>query len=174
MKIMFSGWLAICGMTCNSYGQPVDTVQTVDYGEMPPVYFSNKVYWERNYDKDNHLLFEGLKYNTCFIGAVTNYWENGTIKTKGQYIKNTSGNWTDLKGRGLCSVQDGEWKNYNREGKLISTVLYKKGVIVKEEKQNTAFQYRYRISYLNWPGAFRLTAKQMQPAFPLFHLSRTA
>ena len=114
------------------HSQAIDTVNTVNYGKMPPVYFSNKVYWERNYDDSNHLLFEGLKYNTCFIGAFINYRENGKVKTRGQYISNTSDDWKDLNERGLCSVMDGEWKNYNKSGELIRTVIYDKGKIVKE------------------------------------------
>jgi antitoxin component YwqK of YwqJK toxin-antitoxin module len=110
----------------------IDTVTTVDFGKMPPVYFSNKVYWEKNYNKNNHLVFEALKYNSCYIGAYINYSDNGKVKTRGQYIQNTSGDWTDLKNRGLCSVMDGEWKNYNEAGALISTVIYDKGKIVKE------------------------------------------
>ena len=120
------------GFAIYSHSQPIDTVTTVDYGKMPPVYFSNKVYWERNYDNKNHLLFEALKYNSCFIGAFINYWDNGKIKTKGQYVHNTTTNWNGLQKRGLCSVQDNTWKNYNKEGKLIKTVIYKKGKIIKE------------------------------------------
>jgi antitoxin component YwqK of YwqJK toxin-antitoxin module len=116
----------------SSSGQGIDTVQTVDYGKMPPVYFSNKVYWERNYDNQNHLLFEGLKYNSCFIGAFINYWPNGTVKTKGQYVSNKSKDWNNLKQRGLCSVPDGEWKSYNEDGELKNTVIYKNGTIKKE------------------------------------------
>ncbi|MFI5132843.1 MAG: hypothetical protein ACHQEB_00840 [Chitinophagales bacterium] len=111
---------------------PIDTVTTVDYGKMPPVYFSNKIYWERNFDKDNHLLFEALKYNSCYIGTFINYWQNGKVKTKGQYLQNNTGDWKDLKNRGLCSVMDGEWQNYNESGKLTGTVIYDKGKIIKE------------------------------------------
>lgn len=130
-KILFILFLINC-VSNNGHGQIVDTVTTVDYGKMPPVYFSNKVYWEKNYNNKNHLLFEALKYNSCFIGAFTNYWENGKIKTKGQYVRNSTGDWKDLEGRGLCSVQDSIWKNYNEEGKLTSTILYEKGKIIKE------------------------------------------
>jgi antitoxin component YwqK of YwqJK toxin-antitoxin module len=125
----------LLGMTLmvnHAHGQVIDTVQTVDYGKMPPVYFSNKVYWERNYDKDNHLLFEALKYNSCFIGAYTNYWDNGRVKTRGEYLQDTTVDRHDLQSHGLCTVQNGEWKNYNLAGTLIKTVLYDKGKITKE------------------------------------------
>ena len=131
MRKIFFTIVLLYGFT-KIYGQGVDTVTTVDYGKMPPVYFSDKIYWERNYDNKNHLLFEGLKYNSCFIGAFINYWSNGKIKTQGQYVHNASEDWKDLQKRGLCSIQDSTWKNYNEEGKLISTVVYEKGKIIKE------------------------------------------
>lgn len=112
--------------------QSVDTVQTYSFGKMPPVYFSDKVYWEKNYDDHNHLLFEGLKYNSCFIGSFINYWDNGKIKTTGQYVQNKTGDWSNLKQRGYCDVKDGTWKNYNEEGVLVKTVIYKAGEIEKE------------------------------------------
>jgi antitoxin component YwqK of YwqJK toxin-antitoxin module len=113
-------------------GQAIDTVNTYDFGKMPPAYFSNKVYWEKNYDKDNHLLFEALKYNSCFIGDYRGYWANGKLKASGQYLKNKTPDWTEIRKRGLCSVMDGEWKNFDANGELIKTVLYENGKITKE------------------------------------------
>ncbi len=115
-----------------TYAQQIDTVQTFDFGKMPPVYFSNKVYWERNFDSANHLLFEALKYNSCFIGAFINYWNNGKVKTRGQYKENTTGDWKGLEKRGLCSIQTGEWKTYNESGEPDKTIIYEEGKIVKE------------------------------------------
>jgi antitoxin component YwqK of YwqJK toxin-antitoxin module len=132
MRQLLIGFFAVIVLNHRSHSQAIDTVQTVDYGKMPPVYFSGKVYWEKNYDKENHLLFEGLKYNSCFIGAFVNYWENGNIKTSGQYLQDSTVSMKDLSTHGLCSVPQGEWKNYNQEGILLSTVLYDKGKIIKE------------------------------------------
>jgi MORN repeat variant len=109
-----------------------DTAITMNFGKMPPVYFSNKVYWERNYDKDNHLLYEALKYNSCFIGEYLAYWENGKLRTKGQYLQNPTTDWTDLRKRGLCSIMDGEWRDFDETGALKKTVLYEQGKVVKE------------------------------------------
>ena len=116
----------------SQHAKLVDTVKTVNNGKMPPVYFSNKVYWEKNYDKDNQLLYEGLKYNSCFIGSYINYWPCGIVKTTGQYVHNPTGNWTRLKERGLCSIQDGAWKDYTEDGDVKHTVIYNKGKIIKE------------------------------------------
>ena len=78
------------------------------------------------------MLFEGLCYNSCHVGAYINYYLNGNIKTKGQYKENTTGDWSKLDERGLCSVQVGEWKVYSENGELKSTVLYEDGKFVKE------------------------------------------
>ena len=115
-----------------SHGQAIDTVQTADYGKMPPVYFSNKVYWEKNYDKDNHLLFEALKYNSCFIGAFVNYWNNGRVKTCGQYLRDTTVSLANMVKNEKCSTMNGGWKNFNEAGVLIGTVLFDRGKIIKE------------------------------------------
>ncbi len=132
MKSFFLTLIAVILIISRSHGQAIDTVQTVDYGKMPPVYFSNKVYWEKNYDKDNHLMFEALKYNSCYIGAFINYWDNGNVKTSGQYFQDTTVSIRNLESHGLCTIKDGEWKNYNKEGILINTVLYNKGNLIKE------------------------------------------
>jgi antitoxin component YwqK of YwqJK toxin-antitoxin module len=115
-----------------SRSQGIDTVQTFAFGKMPPVYFENKLYWEKNYDSKNHLQFEGLSYNSCHVGAFINYHKNGSVKTKGQYKENTTGDWSNLNERGLCSVPDGEWKSYSETGELKSTIIYEDGKIVKE------------------------------------------
>jgi len=115
-----------------SHSQVLDTVLTYNFGKMPPVYFENKIYWQKNYDDKGHLLFEGLCYNSCHVGAFTNYYKNGNVKTKGQYKENTTSDWSNLNERGLCSVQVGEWKNYSENGELKSTVLYEDGKFVKE------------------------------------------
>ena len=116
----------------SAQAQKIDTVQTFSYGKMPPVYFSNKVYWERNYDMDNHLEFEALKYNSCYIGDFINYWKSGGIKTKGQYRQDTTGDLVNLREHGLCSMKEGEWKAYTEDGKLQNTFLYKNDIIIKE------------------------------------------
>lgn len=110
----------------------IDTAITANFGKMPPVYFSNKVYWEKNYDKDNHLLYEALKYNSCFIGEYFGYYNDRKLKSSGQYLANTTGDWANLKKRGLCSVMDGEWKNFDASGNLKKTVVYKQGEVIKE------------------------------------------
>jgi antitoxin component YwqK of YwqJK toxin-antitoxin module len=114
------------------HGQVLDTVQTYDYGKMPPVYFSNKIYWEKNYDKDNHLMFEALKYNTCFIGAFVNYWNNGRVRTCGQFLRDTTVSLQNMVKNEKCSTMNGSWKNFSEDGVLLGSTLYDKGKIIKE------------------------------------------
>jgi antitoxin component YwqK of YwqJK toxin-antitoxin module len=132
MKSIYSILIAMICFLNSSNGQAIDTVQTVDYGKMPPVYFSNKVYWEKNYDKDNHLLFEALKYNSCFIGAFVNYWNDGRVKTCGQFLRDTTIRLKEMPTNNKCSTMNGSWKNFNEAGVLISTVFYDRGKIIKE------------------------------------------
>ena len=132
MKSILITLFAVISMINSGHCQAIDTVQTVDYGKMPPVYFSNKIYWERNYDKDNHLLFEALKYNSCFIGAFVNYWKNGRVKTCGQFLRDTTVSLKKMPANEKCSTMNGGWKNFNEAGNLISAVLYDKGKIIKE------------------------------------------
>jgi hypothetical protein len=112
------------------HAKAVDTVKTMDNGTTPPIYAANKVYWEKNLDRNNQLVYEGLKYNSCFIGSFIAYWSSGIVRTKGQYLQNNSGSWSALKERGQCSVKDGVWKEYNEDGELTQTTVFKKGKIV--------------------------------------------
>ena len=112
--------------------QGIDTVNTYSFGKMPPIYFENKLYWEKNYDDKNHLNFEGLSYNSCHVGDFINYYKSGNVKTRGQYKSNTTDDWSNLKERGLCSVEVGEWKTFSETGELLHTVIYEDGKIIKE------------------------------------------
>lgn len=127
--------LSVCTIAGKS--QTIDTVNTYGFGKMPPIYMGNKLYWERNYEqsKDGQnvtLSFIGLSYNACHVGAFTAFYPGGKIRTTGHYKENTTGDWSDLKNRGLCSVPDGEWKEYSEDGTLTKTYIYEDGKVVKE------------------------------------------
>jgi antitoxin component YwqK of YwqJK toxin-antitoxin module len=158
--------LAVC---CN--GQAIDTVITINDGKIPRVYSANKLYYEKNYDSLKHLLFEGLKFNSCYLGTITYYWPTGKLMSIQKYLidKPDSAdlqrwpwmkkyrvweanrktfvypeNWIEpdlqddkspyfkkLEKELRCNTPDGEWKFYDKEGKLSSTVFYSKGRKVK-------------------------------------------
>jgi antitoxin component YwqK of YwqJK toxin-antitoxin module len=132
MKTILSAILLFIILIPFLKAQGIDTVNTFSFGKIPPVYFENKLYWEKNYDEKGHLNFEALSYNSCHVGDFINYYGNGNVKTKGQYKTNLTDDWTNLKERGLCSVQVGEWKTYTETGELKSTIIYEEGKIVKE------------------------------------------
>ncbi len=137
MKKIISVLFFIAAFTsiCNS--QTIDTVSTYGFGKMPPIYFGNRVYWERHYEqtKDEQssvMTFIALSYNECHIGIYTAFYPNGTIRSTGQYLSNTTDDRSDLKSRGLCSVQDGEWKDFAPDGTLTKTYIYENGKVIKE------------------------------------------
>ena len=137
MKSILISITILLTFTVICQSQTVDTVNTYGFGKMPPIYMGNTLYWERNYEqsKDGQsvtLSFIGLSYNDCHVGAYTVFYPSGKIKMTGQFKENTTGDWRDLRNRGLCSIQTGEWKEYSEDGTLTKTYLYEDGKVVKE------------------------------------------
>ena len=89
--LLFSVVLAITGK-----GQAIDTVKTINDGKPQKIYTANKLYYEKNYDTLRHLVYEGLKFNTCFLGIIQYYQPNGTLKETRQYYIEPPGD-EDLK-----------------------------------------------------------------------------
>lgn len=129
-KILFV-LLSVVAVTTNSNGQKIDTIKIINNGTTPPAYYGNKLFYEKNYDTLNHLSFEGLKYNSCYLGTITYYWPNGKVKNTCKYLIDTSGGLQKLPFSGHCNIPDGEWKSYNESGKLIATMVYDKGKMIK-------------------------------------------
>lgn len=138
MKTILIAIFALVTLTSVCQSQIIDTVNTYGFGKMPPIYSGNKLYWERNYQKEKGdqgavtLSFIALSYNSCHVGLYTGFYPSGNVKTTGQYMENTTGDWSDLKKRGLCSIQTGEWKEYAEDGTLTKTYVYENGTLIKE------------------------------------------
>lgn len=138
MKTILISITVLLAFTAACMSQTIDTVNTYGFGKMPPVYFANKLYWERNYEKEKGdegavtLAYICLSYNECHVGSYTGFYPSGKIKVTGHYKENTTDDWSDLKNRGFCSVQDGEWKEYSEDGTLTKTYVYENGEVVKE------------------------------------------
>ncbi len=172
MKKIFFILFSVVEFTLCSNGQTIDTVITINDGKIPPAYTANKLYFEKNYDTFKQLIFEGLKFNSCYLGTINYYWPAGNLKNTRKYLIDTPGtsdierwswmknyrvweanrkvfvypeNWIqpdlrhdnnsyfkELEKKGRCNIPDGEWKSYDKEGKLSSTILYRKGKKVKE------------------------------------------
>lgn len=94
-KILFVLLLVVAVAACSN-GQTIDTVKTINNGTIPPVYFANKLYFEKNYDTLKHLNFEGLKFNSCYLGTITWYWPDGKLKNTRKYLIDTPGT-SDIK-----------------------------------------------------------------------------
>jgi antitoxin component YwqK of YwqJK toxin-antitoxin module len=171
MKKIFFILFSVVELAVCSNGQPIDTVITNNDGKIPPVYTANKLYYEKNYDSLRHLIFEGLKFNSCYLGTIIYYWPTGKIKNIQKYFidKPDSSdlkswpwmkkyrvweanrkvfvypeNWIEpdlrddkspyfkkLEKELRCNIPDGEWKSYDKEGRLSTTILYDKGKKVK-------------------------------------------
>lgn len=172
MKKIFFILFSVVEFAVCSNGQAIDTVIIINDGTKPPVYSANKLYYERNYDTLQQLIFEGLKFNTCYLGTINYYWPAGNLKYIRRYLIDTPGiadirrwpwmknyrvweanrkafvypeNWIEpdlhhdnsayfkeLEKKLRCNIPDGEWKSYDKEGKLSTTILYRKGKKIKE------------------------------------------
>ena len=80
------------------------------------------------YDENEILVRISLQHTDCPVGSWTEYYPNGVIKVKGQFIENTTGNWSDLSKRGLCR-QTGVWQYFDVSGNIIKTEKYLNGSI---------------------------------------------
>ena len=171
MKKYFFVLLFFIGITAYSSGQIIETVKTSNSEKTPAIYNGNKLYYEKNYDAQAHIVFEGLKFNNCYLGNITWYWPDGNLKYTRRYLIDTPTtadlkrwewlehyrvwnaekkifeypeNWLEsnpgddktpylkeLEKRGRCNIANGLWKSFDKNGKLISVVVYDKGKLIK-------------------------------------------
>jgi len=85
MKKLFFFLLFVVAVAGYGNGQPIDTVKTINDGRLPKIYSANKLYYEKNYDTLQHLVYEGLKFNSCFLGIIKYYRTDGTLMETRQY-----------------------------------------------------------------------------------------
>ena len=83
-------------------------------------------------DKNGVLLYEGVQYEDCVVGAWTEYYPDGKIKVTGQYKENPTDNWNNIWKRGYCSVKEGVWTYYDENGNVTKTEKYKDNVLVQQ------------------------------------------
>ncbi|HEY6063579.1 MAG TPA: hypothetical protein VIV35_08220, partial [Chitinophagaceae bacterium] len=89
MKKVFFILFSVVEFTICGNGQAIDTVITINDGTVPRAYTANKLYFEKNYDTLKHLIFEGLKFNACFLGTINYYWPSGNLKNTCKYLVDT-------------------------------------------------------------------------------------
>ena len=81
--------LFVIGITTYSNGQIIETIKTIITEQTPAIYNGNKLYYEKNYDAQKHMVFEGLKFNNCYLGNITWYWPDGNLKYTRRYLIDT-------------------------------------------------------------------------------------
>ena len=69
--------------------QGIDTVKTNNKSADQYLYKANKLYYEKNYDSLGHLVFEGLRFNKCFLGTIKYYWSEGQLKEIRRFLVDT-------------------------------------------------------------------------------------
>jgi len=171
MKKIFCILSILIAIAITSEGQAFDTIYTINNEKTPSVYSAGKLYYEKNYNTYKQPIYEGLKFNLCFLGTINYYWPTGKLKEiRNFYIKKPDSvdlkqwpwlknyqvwdanrkeyaypdNWIqpelkddlspffrEMEKELLCNIPHGEWRYYDKEGKLISTVIYVKGQKVK-------------------------------------------
>ena len=82
-------------------------------------------------NKSGETTIKAIQYQDCFVGDYLEYYENGQLKTKGNYKRNYTGKWRKIWKRGLCSVKEGEWVYYGKTGKESKREFYKNNILVK-------------------------------------------
>lgn len=69
--------------------QVIDTIQTNIKSTGKKIITVNRLYYEKNYDSLGHLVFEGLRFNKCFLGTIKYYWSEGQLKEIRRFLIDT-------------------------------------------------------------------------------------
>lgn len=141
MKKLFFLFLFLVVVTGYGKGQPIDTVKTINDGSLPAIYSADKLYYEKNYDTLQHLLYEGLKFNSCFLGIIHYYWPNGTIKETHQYY---------IKPPDVAALKRWPWmKNYRVWEANRKTFVYPENWIEPDLKNDKSSYFKELEKELN-------------------------
>ncbi|MCB9033119.1 MAG: hypothetical protein H6553_04720 [Chitinophagales bacterium] len=82
------------------------------------------------YDIDDNLISSSFQYHTCLCGFYESFYDDGKKKVSGAYLQNTTGNWENMKERGLCNIKTGIWTYYLPNGNIERQEEYQNGVMV--------------------------------------------
>lgn len=86
------------------------------------------------FDANDKIKIISFQHGTCLCGEYTEYYGDGSVRVKGQFQPNTSGNWQNLKERGLCNIRIGNWYYYQPNKSLDKMEVYENGVLQRVEK----------------------------------------
>ena len=82
--------------------------------------------WKQYFD-NGQVYLEGAFLNDQYEGPMTFYYRNGKKEIAGKYIN---------------GLREGTWYYYNEDGSIHYQVLYRKGALKKEKRENGLF-YEY-------------------------------
>lgn len=91
------------------------------------------------YDEKDNLLKESVACTDCGVGWFKEYYLNGKLKLSGSFKENPTGNWDNIWDRGYCSIPEGEWIYFNKNGDTLYSEFWNSGNFVKQvPEQKTA------------------------------------
>lgn len=93
-----------------------------------------KFYYNKSYNLKDVLLSEGHCFNECMIGYHKTYHLNGKVASEGFYLE-PNFEYKELP-NSFCSLREGLWKFYDKEGKVIKETVYKNGKIIDDKEIN--------------------------------------
>jgi len=80
------------------------------------------------YNENDTLLNEMVSCSDCGVGYFKVYFSNGQVKLHGHYKENTKQNWDSFP----CSVPDGEWIYYDKNGVKLYSEFWDNGNFIKQ------------------------------------------
>ena len=87
----------------------------------------------KSYD-ENHVLMRGsVQYTDCSVGLYIEYYPDGATKLIGHFKQNATHDWHNLAKRHYCTIKDGQWTYYDKNGRVIKLESYKEGKLVSEQ-----------------------------------------
>lgn len=93
----------------------------------------------QSYDKNDVLLEEVVSCTDCGVGELKKFFPNGKISVIGSYKENPTGDWENIFYRGYCSVPDGKWTYFDKNGDTLYAEYWDAGEFIKqipEQKEN--------------------------------------
>ncbi len=86
----------------------------------------------KSYDENDILISETVSCTDCGVGWFKYYYKNGKVKLSGFYKENPTGDWTDIWDRGYCSIPNGQWTYFNKNGDTLYTEIWENGTFIKQ------------------------------------------
>ena len=76
--------------------------------------------------KSGQLVSESAQYTDCNVGVWIEYYPSGKISRIMHFKENKTNNWKKFP----CSVLDGVWKEYKKDGSIVKEEIWKDGKLI--------------------------------------------